>query len=96
MSGSFFLASCYQLQVSADVRECCWVEPVFAVVLLSIEPSQHSSLVPLFIRLHIYMAFLVVVSRNVGCDTLLFTWNRKFSMIYFDGFLNVCLSVSDE
>lgn len=42
------------------------------------------------------MASLVVVSGNVGSDTLLVTWNRKFSMICFDGDLDVCLSVSDE
>lgn len=78
-----------------QVWDCCWVEPVLAIVLTSVELYHHSSWVPVFIWLLICMDSLVV-SRNVGCDTLLVTWNRKFSMIYFDGDLNVCLSVSDE
>lgn len=96
MSDCFSLASYYWLQMCAGVKVHCWFEPVLGVVLISMEMYQHASLLTFFIWLHIYLAFLVVVSRIVGCDTLFVTWNRKFSMLYFDGDLNACLSVSDE
>lgn len=78
------------------VKEGCWFEPVLGVVLISMEIYQHASLLTLFLWLHISITFLVVVSRNVGYDTLFVTRDQKFRLLYFDRDLNACLSVSDE
>lgn len=74
------------------MRECCWVEPVLEIVLTSVERTSG----PLWCLYLYNFIFILAVSRDVCCGTLLVTWNRKFSVIYFDGDGNVCLGVSDE
>lgn len=75
-----------------QVWERCWVEPVLETVLTSVERTGG----PLGCLYLYNFVFILVVSRDICCGTLLVTWNRKFSVICFDGAWNVCLSVSDE